>query len=228
MNNYVYQDHKFSLSRVRRSKLLNQLSVVCIFVVSIHVFISEYLHLRTPRAVFISILIISLFCLLLNRLGHFKVAATFGLLAFNIFIYLVSASEVYESGIHIHLVTAGFASSLLFGHEDRFLGSLFAFFSMILYLGSVLLDFSLWEYRVFTPDQSKLLFIINFIVFVGVVLALLLFMQGLNSTAERTLGITSRKIQLQNEQLVKANSELDRFVYSASHDLRAPLSSISI
>jgi signal transduction histidine kinase len=33
-------------------------------------------------------------------------------------------------------------------------------------------------------------------------------------------------LQLKNEELKKTNSELDRFVYSASHDLRAPLSSI--
>lgn len=35
-----------------------------------------------------------------------------------------------------------------------------------------------------------------------------------------------QKIRLQNEMLAKANEELDRFVYSASHDMRAPLSSL--
>ena len=37
---------------------------------------------------------------------------------------------------------------------------------------------------------------------------------------------TEQKIKKQNSQLKKINAELDRFVYSASHELRAPLMSV--
>jgi signal transduction histidine kinase len=36
-----------------------------------------------------------------------------------------------------------------------------------------------------------------------------------------------KKLQIQNDELKKINAELDRFVYSTSHDLRAPLANIA-
>jgi PAS domain S-box-containing protein len=37
---------------------------------------------------------------------------------------------------------------------------------------------------------------------------------------------TEQELRIANEELTKANQELDRFVYSASHDLRAPIASV--
>jgi PAS domain S-box-containing protein len=38
--------------------------------------------------------------------------------------------------------------------------------------------------------------------------------------------LAEQKLEEQNKELIKTNSELDRFVYSASHELRSPLTSI--
>ncbi len=57
------------------------------------------------------------------------------------------------------------------------------------------------------------------------------FQAGHNRMAVMFLNITESKqieaaIKQKNEELIKANAELDRFVYSASHDLRAPIASL--
>ena len=62
-------------------------------------------------------------------------------------------------------------------------------------------------------------FVTNFIVSLITTTTLLFFLLDINYRAEEELSKN-------NELLTKTNSELDRFVYSASHDLRAPLSSL--
>ena len=43
---------------------------------------------------------------------------------------------------------------------------------------------------------------------------------------ERERELADHRLEQQNKELVKINSELDRFVYSTSHDLRSPLTSV--
>lgn len=45
-------------------------------------------------------------------------------------------------------------------------------------------------------------------------------------SAKKQLQITNRELLTKNEQLIKTNIDLDNFIYTASHDLKAPISNI--
>ena len=78
----------------------------------------------------------------------------------------------------------------------------------------------------YPPDYVQTNQIINFVVACLGACVILYFLVRINHVSEENLNKKQAEITLQNNALMKANTELDRFVYSASHDLRAPLTSM--
>lgn len=163
---------------------------------------------------------------LFNRLGfhHLAKIVLFTVAIVNTF--LASSSFGYESSTHFTYIVIIFATILNFSRaEIRSL--LFLLFAIVLsLLVLIFTDFSLLLVPNISPLQQRVTsWIIVYFGIVGSVIVAYFYIQKF--TKQMVLVEQSnRQLQGKFDELQKLNTELDRFVYSVSHDLRAPIASV--
>jgi signal transduction histidine kinase len=72
----------------------------------------------------------------------------------------------------------------------------------------------------FHPNEAHFYVVVSFLIILLIGVLIMIFF-------DRMVTSTEKNILAKNRELIKTNQELDRFVYSASHDLRAPLTSMA-
>jgi len=107
----------------------------------------------------------------------------------------------------------------VFNYSQKRIAIAFATFSFMLFAFSLVQDFSLLPYRNYPHNYVQMNQLINFTVAFSVSAMTVYLLISLNH-------YTAIQLIQSNNQLKKLNDELDRFVYSTSHDLRAPLLSV--
>jgi signal transduction histidine kinase len=134
-------------------------------------------------------------------------------------IYFVASSETHLTNVNLYFVTGGIAALVLYDYQEKQKSFAFISLSISLYVLARFSSFSLLPEREFTSQEVSLISLINLIVFGYVTAYLVILLLKGNYLKKEDL-------KRQNSELVKINKELDRFIYSSSHDLRAPLSSL--
>lgn len=154
-----------------------------------------------------------------HRKGNHCTANYFLLPTVNIVVYLIASSESPNSGAFIFFLLTSMASFVVFDYTMRLWSILFTVFTYTLFVFAYFVDFSFLPKRDYSQDELLLSVIINFSIGLPTGAMMVYLLISLNYYNDMQL------VQ-NNKLLMKANNELDRFVYSTSHDLRAPLSSV--
>lgn len=159
-------------------------------------------------------MMVTVFCIFILRAGWRDAAILIQLIRTNYIAFYFTYTDTNLTGNFFFFIVSGIGALALYGHQELWKGALLASCSLALFYVSIL------RMDEFHPASPHFFLVMNFTIAYGMAAFIIYFLNKLTHQVQEV--INEKNIQLQ-----KVNAELDRFVYSVSHDLRAPLSSIS-
>jgi len=154
-----------------------------------------------------------------HRYGDHNAAHYCMLTTVNVTLYLVASSESAHSSSLIFFLVNPVAAFALLSYQQRLQATLFAVFTYILFVMSFFVNYSILPERYYDEETLIYFLILNFSAALPSAILSVNLLVALNR-------YSALKLVENTDLLMKTNAELDRFVYSTSHDLRAPLSSV--
>ncbi|HZY78013.1 MAG TPA: HAMP domain-containing sensor histidine kinase [Cyclobacteriaceae bacterium] len=215
LRNLILGPGKFieDYSLYQRALLLGYLELLTIAIATFYFGVNLARGMSSGNLQYTIIVIVSLFALYLTRLGYYNTATIVQLVMANSVVFYFSLFYDSADANYLFFISNALGAFAILGYHNRLLAMGAVAFSLALFIISYTGTFGYY------PKDHNIYLFFNFIFIYIVCVVILYFTLRIHHHSEQ---ITQTK----NAQLQKANAELDRFVYSASHDLRAPLSSL--
>lgn len=203
----------------KNALLRSHFAVITMVVAIVYIFIDRSHGIYGSEIYYGLVVVLAIITLVLNRLHFFKMASLLFLTLINLFVFYFSAIDPFESGVFLFFIICCLMAFALFGYRQVKLSLIFISLSIVLFLISYWVDLDFLPKRQYTELYLRISYTINFLVTLSFSTAILYYLMEVNHYSEKSM-------LEKNDQLEKTHAELDRFVYSASHDLRAPLTSL--
>ena len=160
-----------------------------------------------------------------NRFLHYRWGLWTIFLCASFFIFWTSSTFGYNSHTHYGFILVSIGITLnLYRQFPRLFWSLMVLNGLLIGL-LYFSDFSLLSATYISSESILKLSFIEFFLLLGIVTIMAIIYVNNQQKLVSKLEVTQSDLEKKNQALTKINQELDQFVYSVSHDLRAPIAS---
>ncbi len=161
----------------------------------------------------------------LNQRGRGVLAGNLFAGIISLLIFFMTITEPKEALVYLYYLPFSIGLPFLIDYTDKRQLWLHTTHSALFWLVLVFYDFPIPIFDI-SLSQATIIGQVNVVLSAFFCLFFAFMIINTNKKVETVILYSEERLQSQNEMLTKNNQELDRFVYSISHDLRAPVASV--
>jgi signal transduction histidine kinase len=206
--------------------LTGYLAVICMIVAIIYTIFDLANEVYYALGAYAILFLIPLISLFLIRVKKYRVAKINLIVSISLVVFWSAINDPFETGVFLFFIPAGIGAFSILAFDDHKTSLAMTAFTVVLFFLAYFGDIHIIEASRPSELYIKVSFVFNYFVSLIISVLAVYFLMTLNKQSESELIQKENFVSQKNTELQKVNEALDRFVYSVSHDLRSPLSSI--
>lgn len=211
----------------RNNLLVSIFSVIGIVFTSLQLINAIYHKLQLAVIINSGVILILIAVYVINEKQNHNLAKILLLVSINCMLFIFASIVPKSMGIYFLFFPVIAVSALIFNPNQQITRNTLVVLSLLSFIILEVTDYHIFgEINIHKGVINNNSYYINLFTSLGILVFVLIYIIEIKNKVEIKRRQISNELYKSNESLQKTNTELDHFVYSASHDLKAPLSSI--